>query len=76
MRQSRLTATATLSQKMSDKSIFSIGVAWAEKPEYLGEVDEELSANLGLRWSFYGPDDSKKKRGGDSSNAGDENNDS
>lgn len=65
IRQSRLTATATLSQKMAEKTILSIGVAWAEKPEYLGEVDEKTSANLGLRWSFYGADDSKKKGDGD-----------
>jgi len=52
MRQDRLVATATVSQKMSDKSVFSISLVWADEPEYLGEVDEEFSANLGLRWSM------------------------
>jgi hypothetical protein len=50
MRQSRFTATATLSQKMTDNTELSISAVWANKPEYRGEVDEELSANLGLKW--------------------------
>jgi hypothetical protein len=52
MRQDRLVATATVSQKMSDRSVMSISVVWADEPQYLGEVDEELSANLGLKWSL------------------------
>ncbi len=54
MRQDRFVATATVSQKMSDSSVLSISAVYADKPEYLGEVDHELSANLGLRWSFDG----------------------
>lgn len=49
-RQSRLTATATISQKMSDNTVLSLSAVWAEKPEYLGEVDEEVSARFGLKW--------------------------
>lgn len=55
MRQDRLVATATVSQKMSDKSVFSISLVWADESEYLGEVDEELSANAGIRWSWDKP---------------------
>jgi len=55
MRQDRLVATATVSQKMSDKSVFSFSLVWADEPEYLGDVDEELSANAGIRWSFDKP---------------------
>lgn len=50
MLQSRWTATATLSQKMSDNTVLSISAVWAEKPEYRGEVDEEVSANFGFKW--------------------------
>lgn len=52
MRQSRFTATATLSQKMTDGTVLSISAVYANKPEYLGEVDEELSARFGLKWQF------------------------
>lgn len=51
MKQSRFTATATFSQKASDNSTYSLSLAYANKPEYLGEVSHELSANLGLKWS-------------------------
>ncbi len=50
MKQSRFTATATLSQKASDNSTYSLSFAYANKPEYLGEINHELSANLGLKW--------------------------
>lgn len=52
MRQSRLTVTGTVTQKTTDNSALSVSLVWANKPEYLGEVDEELSANLGLKWQL------------------------
>lgn len=55
MRQSRWLAHATLSQKTSEKSAVSLSLVWAENPEYLGEVDENLSANLGLKWQLDSP---------------------
>ncbi len=50
MKQSRFTATATFSQKASDQSTYSLSLAYANKSEYLGEVNHELSANLALKW--------------------------
>jgi hypothetical protein len=64
MLQSRFVATASLSQKMSDNSIVSLSLVWANKPEYLGDVDENLSASLGLRWSL-----DSQKDGSDSNDA-------
>jgi hypothetical protein len=55
MRQSRWLAHATLSQKTSEKSAVSLSLVWAENPEYLGEVDEALSTNLGLKWQLDSP---------------------
>ncbi len=50
MRQSRFVATATLSQKITACTVFSASAVYANKPEYLGEVDEEVSARFGFRW--------------------------
>ncbi len=50
MRQSRFLATATFSQVMAKKTLFSISLVYANKPEYLGEVDEEVSARFGIKW--------------------------
>lgn len=50
MRQSRFVATLTVSQKMTDNTVLSLSAVYAEKPEYLGEVDEKVSANFGIKW--------------------------
>ncbi|MDA8019068.1 MAG: hypothetical protein MPN21_16625 [Thermoanaerobaculia bacterium] len=50
MKQDRVVATLTLSQKASACMTMSLGLVWANEPEFRGEVDEELSARLGLRW--------------------------
>lgn len=50
MRQSRLVSTATISQKITKCTVLSVGAVWAEKPEYRGEVDQEVSARFGFRW--------------------------
>lgn len=50
MKQSRFVATATLSQKMSNNTTLSLSAVYANKPEYLGEVDEEVSAHFGFKW--------------------------
>lgn len=54
MRQDRFVATATFIQKLSDGTATSLSLVYANKPEYLGEVDEELSARVGLRYSMGG----------------------
>lgn len=40
--------TLTFSQPMSDNSVLSLAVAYANHPEFLGDVDENLSARLGF----------------------------
>jgi hypothetical protein len=56
-RQSRLIAKAIASRKlevMGENTELTVGLVWAEKPEYLAdqEFDEQLSANLGLTFKF------------------------
>ncbi len=57
MKNSRWINTLTYSQQVANETAASISLVWANKPEFLGEVDEELSARLGLKWTM----DSKKK---------------
>lgn len=54
MRQSRFVATLTLTQAVTDGADLSISAVYANKPEYLGEVDQEVSARFGLKWSGFG----------------------
>lgn len=49
MRNSRLVATATFTQNLFDGNVVSLSVVYASKPEYRGEVDEELSARAGIK---------------------------
>lgn len=42
-------ATLTLVQQVTEKTAAIVSLVWANKPEYLGEVDEELSARVGLK---------------------------
>lgn len=49
-RQNRLVATLTFNQRLTDDTSFEISAVWANKPEYRGDVDEELSALAGLRY--------------------------
>lgn len=45
----RLVATLSYIQKMSDSSSASLSLIYANKPELLGEVDQEVSAHVGLK---------------------------
>jgi len=51
-RQDRTVATLTYLQRVSEHSDASVSLVWANKPEFRGEVDEELSALAGLKLSF------------------------
>jgi len=51
MRQDRLVATTSLSQTLTNGTTASLSLVWANKPEFLGEVDKELSARVGLKYS-------------------------
>lgn len=52
MKNDRLVATLTYSQQLAGETAASISLVWANKPEYLGEVDEELGARVGLKWTM------------------------
>ena len=51
-RNNRFIATLTFSQKMTGDMSAAFSVVYANKPEYLGEVDEELGARVGLRYKI------------------------
>lgn len=50
MLKSRLVATLTFTQGMTLNTGMSFSLVYANKPEFLGDVDDKLSANLGIRW--------------------------
>jgi hypothetical protein len=45
----RLVATLSYIQKMSESSSASLSLIYANKPELVGEVDQEVSAHVGLK---------------------------
>lgn len=51
-RQDRGQAVATFSQTLLGKTTLSISLVYATKPEFRGEVDEELSGRLGLNYKW------------------------
>jgi hypothetical protein len=55
MRQDRAVATLTLSQGTTAGLTLSFSLVWANRPEFRGEVDEELSAKVGLSYKLAGP---------------------
>lgn len=48
--EDRLVATLTFTQGMTENTGMSFGIVYANRPEFLGDVDDKLSANIGLRW--------------------------
>lgn len=52
---SRFVATATYSEKLPGGFVASFSAVYANKPEFRGEVDEEISARFGLKWSVAKP---------------------
>ncbi|MEM7582268.1 MAG: hypothetical protein AAF560_02720 [Acidobacteriota bacterium] len=51
MKQGRLNATATFTQQINDSGLaFSTSLVYSNRPEFRGDVDEELSARAGLRF--------------------------
>lgn len=57
MKNDRFVATGTYIQELSDDTSLSFSLVYANKPEYLGEVDEELGTRFGLRYKFDKGDD-------------------
>lgn len=54
-RQDRFVITGTLAQRVTDDMSLELTAVWANKPEYLGEVDEKLGARAGVRYKFNRP---------------------
>lgn len=52
MRNERFVSTATVTQRLPNKMSASVTLIYADKPEYRGEVDEEISARAGLRFKI------------------------
>ena len=50
MRQDRWVSTLTLSQRVSEEASLAVSLIYANKPEFRGMVDEELSARAGLKF--------------------------
>lgn len=50
MRNQRFVTTATITQRLPNNTSAAVTLVYANKPEYLVEVDEELSARVGLRF--------------------------
>ena len=57
MRQSRFVATLTLTQAMTNSADLSVSAVYANRPEFLGEVDQTVSARFGLKFSGFGGGD-------------------
>lgn len=51
-RNNRFVATLTFTQKLTGDMSAAISAVYANKPEYLGEIDEELGARVGLRYKI------------------------
>jgi hypothetical protein len=51
-RLNRFVASATYTQRLSVSLSIAAGFSYANRPEFLGEVDKKVSANFGLRYKF------------------------
>ncbi len=60
-KQGRFVSTATFTQRITDQLSLAVGVIYANRPEYRGEVDEEFSARAGLKVSLKQKDKKKGK---------------
>ena len=56
LRRDRGVATLTLTRQIGDLAV-PFGIVYANHGEYLGEVDEQLSAHLGLKFDLDGGGD-------------------
>ena len=53
-RQNRALGAVTFTQQLAEGLQLSIGLVWANKPEYRPSVDEEISARIGLNYKLAG----------------------
>lgn len=53
-RQNRTIGSVTFTQQLAEALQLSVGLVWANKPEYRPSVDEEFSARIGLNYKLSG----------------------
>jgi len=58
LRQDRFLGTAFYTRRLSDQSSAVIGLTYANRPEFLGDVDHRIRANLGLTYKLNQPKES------------------
>ena len=51
-RQNRALGTITFTQKIADSLNLSLGLLWANKPEFLPNADSEIGARIGLNYKL------------------------
>lgn len=56
LRQDRAVVTAFYTRHLSDQSSVLLGLTWANKPEFVGEVDRKLGARLGFNYKLHQPE--------------------
>lgn len=52
VRENRLVGSTTITQKVSDQSSAVFTIKWANKPEFLGDVDKKVTAHIGLSFKM------------------------
>jgi hypothetical protein len=58
IRQNRFVSTLFYTRRLSDQSSALIGLTYANRPEFLGDVDNRVRANLGLTYKLNQPKES------------------
>jgi len=55
MRNDRLIASASYTHRVNDTMSLLVGFVYANKPEFITDVDRKVSANIGLRYRLQSP---------------------
>lgn len=52
VRENRLVGTATMTQKVNDQSSAVLTIKWANKTEFLGDIDKKVTVNIGVSFKM------------------------
>lgn len=69
LRQDRFVATAFYTRRVSGQASAVLGLTWANRPEFLGEVDRKFGAHLGFSYKLH-QQDAEEEGGGAEGGAG------